>query len=249
MDGIDPYSVLQLPKNSSFTVAQLKAQYKALAEALPVKKGEDVRNTPAFQILTGCYRMLLNDATIGMPTTIKVSGKVASKQPRLAQDINGNGFDVEKFNKIFEQTKVEDAYSKASGPVEPNYLKKVNEPSPAQQSGAAFYELGKEYIEDWSGDNLSLRDLNYSDFRVAYTTDKLVDESTVRKRKEYKSIAELERDRANISFNLSDKEKRRVEKAAAKEKEEEKRRQQLLERMDQLAMNKAEQGRSMFFKK
>ena len=60
-----------------------------------------------------------------------------------------------------------------------------------------FEELGDEVVSDFSG---TLHSLNYSDFRVAHTTTRLVDPKTVKARPEFKSLKEYRAHRDSVKL-------------------------------------------------
>jgi curved DNA-binding protein CbpA len=86
-----------------------------------------------------------------------------------------------------------------------------------------FTELGQEKIDDYSGDNKSMKNLNYMDYRVAHTTSRIVDPS-LKPRDDFKNIQELETSRANISYQMTEEEYATyMRKKRLQEKEEERR--------------------------
>lgn len=86
-----------------------------------------------------------------------------------------------------------------------------------------FTELGQEKIDDYSGDNKSMKNLNYMDYRVAHTTSRIVDPS-IKPREDFKNIQELETSRANISYQMTEEEYALyMKRKRLQEKEEEKR--------------------------
>ena len=95
------------------------------------------------------------------------------------------------------------------------------------------FELGQTNIDDWSGENLTAKTLHFMDCKVAYSTNKLVDESVVKKRKDYNSVDDLKKDRSQISYDLSDAQKRKIELKMLKEAEKEKRRKDELRRYEE----------------
>jgi curved DNA-binding protein CbpA len=68
-----------------------------------------------------------------------------------------------------------------------------------------FTEIGEENTDDFSGENKSIKNLNYMDYRIAHTTSRIVDPSVV-ERQEFKDIKDLERSRGNISFTMNEQE-------------------------------------------
>ncbi len=103
---------------------------------------------------------------------------------------------------------------------------KYQEPEPLVTSKKlGFTELGQERIDDYSGENKSIKNLNFMDYRVAHTTSRIVDPS-IKPRADFKDIQELENSRANISYQMTDDEYTLyMRKKRLQEKEEEKRRQ------------------------
>lgn len=91
-----------------------------------------------------------------------------------------------------------------------------------------FTDLGTDNIDDFSGENRSVRDLNFMDLKLAYTTSRIVDPSTVDKRREYKSVDELKRDRKKVSYQMSPEDIRREAIKKQESEEREKRRVQAL---------------------
>lgn len=86
-----------------------------------------------------------------------------------------------------------------------------------------FTELGQDKIDDYSGENKSMKNLNYMDYRVAHTTSRIVDPS-IKPREDFKNIQELETSRANISYQMTEEEYAKyMRKKRLQEKEEEKR--------------------------
>lgn len=69
----------------------------------------------------------------------------------------------------------------------------------------SFTELGQESIDDFSGDNKSIRSLNYMDYKIAHTTSRIVDPNTV-KRQDFRNIQELEKARDNVSYQMTEQE-------------------------------------------
>jgi curved DNA-binding protein CbpA len=86
-----------------------------------------------------------------------------------------------------------------------------------------FTELGQESIDDYSGDNKSMKNLNFMDYRIAHTTSRIVDPRTV-SRQDFKNIQELEQSRDSVSYQMTEEEYALyMRKKRLQEKEEEKR--------------------------
>lgn len=158
-------------------------------------------------------------------------------------------FNIKKFNDVFTKTKVDDVYNasgyqdwftKADVSKEKDMsLVKYREPMSAFGSFApGFFEFGKENVSDWSGENTKRKDLHFMDCKVAYSTQKLVDESVVKQRKLYKNVEDLEKDRSKISYTMSEKEEKYQKKLQLKQEREEEKRQKAQEKYDRIAHEK-----------
>jgi hypothetical protein len=112
---------------------------------------------------------------------------------------------------------------------------KYQEPSPLLQSSLEnAYELGKEIIEDFSGDNMSNNTLNYMDYKKAHSTHRLIDPLAVIGKKEYKCVDDLVEDRSHIRFNMSETERYEYEKHLQRQKEKEDDRQRNIKLRDSM---------------
>jgi len=131
-------------------------------------------------------------------------------------------FSSSQFNKIFEK-KTQNIESNSK------VLTKYKEPKPLEASNKiAFTELGVDLIDDFSNDNISRKNLNYMDLKIAHTTSRIVDPKTVEKRKNYNNIKEFQQDRASISYIQDDNERKYYEKQKYLEELNEKKRIQNL---------------------
>lgn len=262
--SIDPYEVLQLPKN--FTLESLKSNYKKQALKLHPDRSNPMTTT-MFQILTNAYKTLLKvheARSLDKPheqlknqyqSFVETQQQQQFKNVKMSTNshtqkhmLNGDKikFDSDKFNRIFDENKLDDAYSEGydawlrsnastSTQNENRHIVKYKQPEalPASSKHASqYYELGKSRVRDFSADNISQQQLNFMDLRTAHTTDRLADESYVAQRKSYKNIQELESDRAGVSFQLSEEDARRLHKQKIKEEKAEQERLQRLNERD-----------------
>jgi curved DNA-binding protein CbpA len=137
------------------------------------------------------------------------------------------GFTSDAFNNHF------DKYTSANN--QSKHLVKYAEPEPMQLAKQIqFTELGQNNIEDFSGENLSRKNLNYMDLKVAHTTNRIVDPKTVTNRKEYRNVEQLETDRANVAYTMNDKELREYHRRKQFEEQKEQLRIQTQMRLDKL---------------
>ena len=143
------------------------------------------------------------------------------------------GISNDKFNSYFEK------YAERNVDPKHKQLVRYKEPEPmllAKKIG--FTELGTDQIDDFSGENKSLKNLNFMDYKLAHTTTRIVDPSLV-KRKEYATIEDVERDRANIR-KLSQKELADIERRKMKEELREKKRQETQQKQDNMTAQQFE---------
>lgn len=272
---MDPYKLLELPKN--FTLEQLKHNYKRIALRVHPDKSK-LPNDYLFKLVTQAYKALLKEherrQAEKQHNQLKTGFETFSDRQRVDTPVKvqtGNNFNVERFNQVFEEHKIEDAVDEGYG----NWMyksdprredislannlgtferskfntmfdnqsttssKKVivyKEPDAIPSTKKIqFAELGVTKVGDFSADNTTLKKLNYTDYKIAHTTNKLVDPQAMQNRKEYRNHKELELERSNISYQLSEKENRRLALKKAKEEEREKKRQEEIARRDQLA--------------
>lgn len=257
INGLDPYLVLNLDKN--FTVNELKTNYKQLVRQYhPDKSPEDIAITPQFQILTACYKMLLEecekrkqdksytDLKSGYQNYMNQYQSAVTHTDIRSRDARSGKFDVIAFNREFEKNKIKDYTDEGYGDWANNdklYTKnthavvKYKEPQPLEQSSwSSCYQLGVEKLDHYGLDNYNSK-LHYTDFRVAHTTDKIIDLDKAPQRREYKNIQDLENERANMRMDMTPAEVRAYER---RKQMEESRERQRLERL-RLKDNQIEQ--------
>ena len=125
-------------------------------------------------------------------------------------------FDNTSFNKIFTK----------HTPPPPKELVKYKEPEPMVLARTMNYtEIGGKRPDDYSSsaEKSSKNNLIYSDYKIAYSNTRLVDEDMMNKSlKDFKSIEEYEKYRnSKIKKGLTDKEKLYIENKKIKEEQEE----------------------------
>ena len=142
-------------------------------------------------------------------------------------------FTNERFNNHFDRN---------VGQVQPSsHLVKYREPEPLLTANRIqFTELGEENIDDFSGANTSLKNLQFTDLKLSYTTERIVDPDTVEKRKTYKNVNHLEQDRANISYAMNDDEMAYYVKKQKDEEINQKKREAALKQRDDLVSRQFE---------
>ncbi len=243
--------------DASYSVAQLKAQYKALALELhpDKKKYAPEEATERFKSLTSAYKRLLEaHASLREHSDLKASfqdhvGGASSSMPEPPVDPNKK-FNAKKFNEVFQKTRtktVDDSgYGRwmSSAPAEAakehnKHIQVYKEPMglPAAGRGLAFNELGLEKIKDFSGDNGSDRRLNYTDYKMAHTSTSIIpDDPTVVAswtRQSYKNVEALEKAREDPrALKLSAQETARLARSQIKAEAREAQRQHALRTSD-----------------
>jgi curved DNA-binding protein CbpA len=109
---------------------------------------------------------------------------------------------------------------------------KWQEPQPIVASNKlVFSELGKTTIDDFSGDNRSMKELNFTDYKIAHTTSRIIDPTAV-KRQNFTNIQELERSRANVQYQMSERESLEYAKKMNALKASEEKRKEYLDAYD-----------------
>ena len=251
---VDPYKLLNVPK--TFTLEQLKASYKRMMLKHHPDKNFDL-SSPVAALLTTAYKKLVEEYAYRLSNKEFMQLKAESKsygerEPRVptekhVRDDDGR-FNIKMFNQVFEQNRAKDEgyddgyeqWMKNERSFQQKNDKNwsvVKRVEPQALTGGKIlsnaYELGVDKVNDYSGENASLKNLNYMDYRVAHTTGKIIDESLVKARKEYRSVDELQKDRERIQFTMSDRERSRYERATNADKEREMQRTKIQSLKDQ----------------
>lgn len=137
-------------------------------------------------------------------------------------------FSLSAFNNQFEKNVQGDASK---------HLVKYKEPEPLfTGKKIQFTELGVDKIDDFSGDNMTKKNLNYMDLKLAHTTSRIVDPSTVKERKMFNSVDDVKADRANVSYTMSEKDMRYYQQKKKLEELREKQRMMKLTEQDKLSL-------------
>jgi hypothetical protein len=219
--------------------------------------------TAAFQVLTDAYRALLrvHASTTGargfdeLKRTFEdeLGGGAGAPAPL---HVDAKKFDLARFNTVFNDVRVPDpsaddgygdwmarhdpdsAGAKSSGASSRTLSTNLDPVAAGLRATAArrgtggltFVELGADRIDDFSA---RLRQIEYTDYKVAHTTTRLVDDEVLaRARKEYASLEDLARDRATLSYQPTDADARAAQRARLDEEAREARRLELLNNHD-----------------
>lgn len=104
--GIDPYKILEVRKN--FTLDELKENYKKIALRVHPDKGG---NEYMFNLVTSCFKELMREYKRRISDVQHDELKTAFTKysSQTAQQQKGpDRFNLEKFNKLFEENKMPD---------------------------------------------------------------------------------------------------------------------------------------------
>lgn len=245
----DAYKVLGL--QPSFTLDELKARYKKVVLMHHPDKDPTAATSQTFHIITSCYKVLLAELAARKQDRpfYELRQQTATPLPRVHVSMDTpSKFDIDRFNQVFDETRVDDVYSSVGykdwlskqsiEDEKDRSLIKYREPSSLTDAAVTCFELGKTRVSDWSGENSSKRGLHFMDCRTAYTTRKLVDDSVVAQRKDYKTVTELEADRSNLSYQMSPSDVRYQNKLELKREKAERSRLAALEAQDRQAFER-----------
>jgi curved DNA-binding protein CbpA len=237
------------------TEAQLRAVYRRRALALHPDKCrlDKARANATFATLTAAYKSLLDRVrgearqAAGFHELKSSAAAAAPSEPPSRAAAPSPKFDLDRFNGVFDSTRVEDytdhgyeEWLKSTAASDPDpdpdqELVEYREPQ-ALHGTAAFgttYEYGTKRVSDYSADNLSDRDLCYTDVRRAYRPPRDVP-ATASRRREYRSVAELEEARASASLEETAEERLGRERAEERRERAEAERLEHMRRMDRV---------------
>jgi curved DNA-binding protein CbpA len=238
MEDLDPYKVFKVPRN--FAIEDVKAKYKRLSLKLHPDRNPTTDTTRAFQAVSYCYQRLLEDYVARVSDRQHNDLKQAATayyEPRQSTEMSEpQKFDLHKFNQVFSNHRIDDPNDVGYG----EWMAKTPAERAAEEERKRTsvqmyrpmhlhtmdpnqaYELGTVAVNDFSRpvcfDSLGRRQkgLAYTDYRVAHTTTQLVDEARVQHR-EYKSVDDLETERANISYSMTEQDAAREHKERRRE--------------------------------
>ena len=103
-----------------------------------------------------------------------------------------------------------------------------------QSKRLQYDELGVENVDDFSSDTIG-KQLLYSDYMKAHTTNKLVDKSQIKQHKKFKNLEDIKKQRLKQSFELTDEDRRVIEEQEKKSKMKEQQRKKVLAERDRLS--------------
>jgi curved DNA-binding protein CbpA len=181
----------------------------------------------------------------------------------------GKKFNIERFNSLYSEHRIKDAFDDGYGEwmqqvppekaseryndaVQKRELQVQNRGAmPLELVSADTYLLGSTKVKDYSkpvsitgAGSGKGTGLVYTDYKVAHTTSKLISDPNA-PFKQYDSIDQLERERANISYTMSEKEAAKVAKAKRKDARREEKRIHAVHERDELMRKQWEKMRML----
>lgn len=139
------------------------------------------------------------------------------------QQIFSDKFNLSMFNNVFSETKKNDKNC--------NQIINYNDPSPSDKGTAMGYvDIADTSISNFSSDVYA--GLQYTDYKQAHTNTKLINIESLN-RKEYRTVDELEKDRSNINYKMSEADLMRYNMKKAQEQEEEQQREYIIRQQNE----------------
>lgn len=139
---------------------------------------------------------------------------------------------IERNNRIKNQKSFHKEFDRVAKPP-PKDMVVFKEPEALPSSTKVpFSELGVSNIDDFSGENSTLRKLNYMDYKRAHDVSRLVDPKRIKQRREYANIDALEAEREGISYQMTPEEVAREARRTLREKKQEERRVRYQKELD-----------------
>jgi len=206
------------------------------------------------------------------------SGARGGKEDLDQMEIGEKNFNVDQFNKIFEKNKLPSMWDKGYGgdwgddsdkeeevvmnkkfsmdvfnsifdEQKKNKIEKkperqimiIEEPQPQLLNNLGFEELGQGDINDFT-------DINFTDYKMAYTKNNVLEYDDKFNRGDYKNIDHLVRERTNTNFEASLEEKDKIKRRELLEKKKEEERIINMMNFDRIADEYAKRTNQFFIK-
>ena len=234
---LDPYKVLEVPYDADLKT--IRESFKKLVLRNHPDRGG---NPTIFNIIKNAYSYLYKykmEQVEQLKKEQRSFNKYTQQRNFQTEELdrefgklkinpNDKTLSHDKFNKLFEMHKVEDADDRGYDYVRDNkredaedllkkYSKKkvqkmeievYEEPEPTELVDDNYKKIGIKHVKDFSKNHG--RGTGYTDFQKAYTE---YDSSTMKnyRKKEYKSIDDYKNARANQNFTMTELEKRKMQ--------------------------------------
>jgi hypothetical protein len=212
----------------------------------------------AFQALTSAYRFVVREIRAYESSSFEsMKHKYKEEHNALASPKSGDPkkkFSLRQFNDVFKKNRlddpVEDAgyaeWMQSNDPDKPLAKDEIalnrqmivySEPEPVyitKKGNVPYTELGIESVNDYSRHDATTHGIQYTDYRVAHTTTKLVDDTLEAEREPFESLERLNQHRASLTHEMSRHEILEYENRRLREREREEERVNALRRREEL---------------
>ena len=263
MSDDNAYAILNLPPEpASLTVEQVKFNYKSMARQLhPDKCGARISPedaNAAFQALTKAYRFVVSEIRAYESSSFEsIKKSYAEEREALASSTpptRKKKFSLRQFNDVFRKNRLDDPvddagyteWMKSNDPDLPLAKEEIimnrqmimyKEPEPVyltKKGNVPYTELGVDSVNDYSRQDATTHGIQYTDYRVAHTTTKLVDEALSELRPTFESLDLLNKHRSSLTHEMSRQDLLEDEHRRLKEAEREEERTRVLRRREAL---------------
>jgi curved DNA-binding protein CbpA len=160
-----------------------------------------------------------------------------TKDPPKSSKIFNQKFNLDIFNKVFDELKTDDETNKVNEQIT---IYKEPEILPVG-AGLQYSDVDYNKIGDYSREfnvNDNTKGLFFTDYKKAHTNTTLINPNSVNKREQYKNVEELTQVREKQNFTLTDEERKQLElKSKLEEEKENQRLLRLKQRDEALALH------------
>lgn len=151
-------------------------------------------------------------------------------------------FSMDVFNSVFDEQKKKKIEKKPE-----RQIMIIDEPQPQLLNNLGFEELGQGDINDFTNDRV-ISDMNFTDYKMAYTKNNVLEYDDKFNRGDYKNIDHLVRERTNMNFEASLEEKEKIKRRELLEKKKEEERIINMMNFDRIADEYAKRTNQFFIK-
>jgi len=151
-------------------------------------------------------------------------------------------FSMDVFNSAFDEQKKKKIEKKPE-----RQIMIIEEPQPQLLNNLGFEELGQGDINDFTNDRV-ISDMNFTDYKMAYTKNNVLEYDDKFNRGDYKNIDHLVRERTNMNFEASLEEKEKIRRRELLEKKKEEDRILNMMNFDRIADEYAKRTNQFFIK-
>jgi len=145
-------------------------------------------------------------------------------------------FSMDVFNSAFDEQKKKKIEKKPE-----RQIMIIDEPQPQLLNNLGFEELGQSDINDFT-------DMNFTDYKMAYTKNNILEYDDKFNRGDYKNIDHLVRERTNTNFETTLEEKEKIKRRELLEKKKEEERIINMMNFDRIADEYAKRTNQFFIK-